>query len=115
MKKYFLTMILAATVFAFAPSLTFAPEPAFAAQTKDATNTRDAYAPFEELIQVTASDATEYDPPLRGCIVETAGDLVLTTVKGDSDVTITVVAAQTIPAMITHVKAATTAVVVCGR
>lgn len=89
---------------------------AFAAQDKQATNTRDAYAPFEELIQVTPSDATTYDPPLRGCIIETAGDIALETSKGDSSVTITVLAGQIIPALITKVLATgTTATAVCGR
>lgn len=86
-----------------------------AAQTKNAQNTLDAYAPFEEILQITASDSTTYDPPLRGCIVEGAGDLALQTTKGSGTVTITVIAGQMIPAMITKVMAATTATVVCGR
>lgn len=89
---------------------------AYAAQTNDATGTSDAYAPFEELIQVTASDSTTYDPPLRGCIVEVAGDLAVNTIKGDSSVTITVLAGQLVPAMITQVlSTGTTATVICGR
>jgi hypothetical protein len=92
------------------------PLPALAAVTKDATNTRDAYAPFEELIQITPSNSTVYNPPLRGCIVEVAGDLAIETSKGDSSVIITVVAAQLVPAMITKVLATgTTATVICGR
>lgn len=87
------------------------------AQTRQAERTLDAYAPFEELLQVTPSDATTYDPPLRGCLVESIGggtDLVITTTKGAS-VTITVAAAQLVPAMITKVGASTTATVICGR
>lgn len=87
----------------------------FAAQTKDAQNTLDAYAPFEELIQVAGSDNQTYDPVLRGCIIETAGDLLVQTSKGDSTVTITVIAGQLIPAMITKVMASSTSTQVCGR
>ena len=93
---------------------------AHAAQTKAARKTLDAYAPFEDLIQITPSDATTYDPPLRGCIVEVAGDLVLNMIKGDAnigsaDITITVLAGQVVPAIIDQVLAATTATVACGR
>lgn len=90
-------------------------EKAYAQQTKSATNTRDAYAPFEEVLQITASDVTTYDPPLRGCIVETAGDLTITPIKNASSVTITVIAGQLIPAMISKVNTSTTATIVCGR
>ena len=87
-----------------------------AAQTSQAQRTLDAYAPFEELIQVTASDVLIYDPPLRGCMIEVAGDIVLATIKGDSNVTLTVVVGQLVPAMITQVRATgTTAIAVCGR
>lgn len=88
-----------------------------AAQTSQARRTLDADAPYEELLQVTPSDSTTYDPPLRGCIVEAVGggtDLVLTTTKGLS-VTLTVAATQEIKAMITKVGASTTATVMCGR
>ncbi len=93
---------------------------AYAAQSGIHTNTRDAAAPFEEILQITASDVTTYDPPLRGCIVEVAGDLVLNLIKGDAaigvaDVTITVLAGQVVPAIIDQVMAATTATVSCGR
>ena len=91
--------------------------PVLAAQTRQAERTLDAYAPFEELLQVTPSNSTTYSPPLRGCIVESVGggtDLVITTTKGSS-VTITVAAGQLIPAMITVVGASTTATVICGR
>ncbi len=89
---------------------------AYAAQTKSATKTRDAYAPFEDLIQITASDVTTYDPPLRGCIVEVAGDLAVTPIKSAASVVITVLAGQLIPVMIDQVLATgTTATVVCGR
>lgn len=97
--------------------LLWATYAAYAAQTKQAQNTLDAYAPFEELLQVTPSNSTTYSPPLRGCIVEAVGggtDLVITTTKGSS-VTITVAAGQLIPAMITVVGASTTATVICGR
>jgi len=88
----------------------------YATVTKEATRTRDAYAPFEELIQITPSSATIFSPPLRGCIIEVAGDLEVATVKGDSNVIITVVAGQLIPALITEVsEVGTTATVVCGR
>ena len=88
----------------------------YAAQTKEATRTRDAYAPFEDLIQITASDATVYSPPLRGCIVEVAGDLAINPIKSVANVTITVVAGQLIPVIMTQVLATgTTATVVCGR
>lgn len=89
-----------------------------AAQTKFATDTLDAYAPFEELIQVTPSDATVYSPPLRGCIVESVGggtNLVLTPTKNASSVTITVAAGQLIPVMASMIGASTTATVICGR
>ena len=86
-----------------------------AAQTRAARKTLDAYAPFEDLIQITPSDATVYDPPLRGCIVEVAGDLTINPIKSSSNVTITVVAGQMIPVLMTQVLVATTATVVCGR
>jgi len=93
---------------------------AIAAQTFEAKRTRDAYAPFEEILQITPSDVTVFTPPLRGCIVEIAGDLVINTIKGDAaigvaDVTITVLVGQVVPAIIDQVMAATTATVVCGR
>ena len=88
---------------------------AHAAQTKAARKTLDAYAPFEDLIQITPSDATVYVPPLRGCIIEVAGDLDINPIKSASNVVITVVAGQLIPFIITKVRAATTATVVCGR
>lgn len=105
----------ASILFFFAIFIALNPLLSHAEVTKEAINTRDAYAPFEELIQVTPSDATVYSPPLRGCIIEVGGDIVLNTSKGDSSVTITVVAGQLIPAMITKVLAATTATAVCGR
>jgi hypothetical protein len=89
-----------------------------AAQTKSARNTLDAYAPFEELIQVTPSDSTTYDPPLRGCFVESiagGSDLVLTPSKNSSSVTLTVIAGQLVPVIIDKVGASTTATVLCGR
>lgn len=91
-----------------------------AEQTFPAKRTRDAYAPFEELIQITPSN-TVYDPPLRGCIIEVAGDISLNMVKGDaninvSDVVVTVLAGQLLPVLVDQVlAAATTATVVCGR
>ena len=88
---------------------------AHAAQTRAARKTLDAYAPFEDLIQITPSDVTTYDPPLRGCIIEVAGDLDINPIKSASNVVITVVAGQLIPVIITKVRAATTATVVCGR
>lgn len=88
----------------------------YAAQTKSATRTRDSYAPFEDLIQITPSDVTTFDPPLRGCIVEVAGDLAISPIKSSSDVTITVLAGQMIPVLMDKVLATgTTATVVCGR
>jgi len=101
---------------AVAALICFTSHAAIAAQTKEATRTRDAYAPFEELIAITPSSATIFTPPLRGCIVEAAGDLEIATIKGDSNVVITVVAGQLIPALITEVsEVGTTATVVCGR
>lgn len=76
---------------------------------------KDAYAPFLELLQITPSDATVYNPPLRGCIVEAAGDLVVEPIKNAAQVTITVFDGQTVPVIVRKVRAATTAVVVCGR
>lgn len=89
---------------------------AYAAQTKEATRTRDAYAPFEDLIQITPSDATVYSPPLRGCIVEVAGDLAINPIKSAANVTLTVLAGQIIPVIMTQVlSTGTTATVACGR
>ncbi|MGR3219250.1 MAG: spike base protein, RCAP_Rcc01079 family [Candidatus Anammoxibacter sp.] len=94
----------------------FMASQAQAAQTKDAKRTLDAYAPFEDLIQITASDATTYDPPLRGCIVEVAGTLAINPIKSTANVTITVIAGQMIPVIMTQVlSTGTTATVVCGR
>ena len=87
-----------------------------AAQTKPATNTRDAYAHFEDLIQITPSDATVQDPPLRGCIVEIAGDLAMNPIKSDDNVTLSVLKGQLIPLIMTQVLlTGTTATVSCGR
>ena len=98
------------------PLLVAVVMPSYAAQTKPAEDSNAAYAPFTELIQVTASDVTTYSPALRGCIIETAGDIAVNTEKGDSSVTITVLAGQLIPALITQVLATgTTATMVCGR
>ena len=123
MKKLISNALLAIIAFLLVAIVyvTFFHNPANAAQTYSATDTRDAYAPFEELIQITASDVTEYDPPLRGCIIEVAGDLAVNTVKGDaaigaSDVVITVSAGQLIPAIMDQILATgTTATIVCGR
>ena len=109
MKKSTLSLV----AFACVALVSFA---AYAAQENQAEQTRDAYAPFEELLQPTISDVTTYDPPLRGCIVEVAGNLAVETIKGDASVIITVVAGQLVPALITKVLATgTTATVICGR
>ena len=98
-----------ATLFAFSVS-------GYAVQTKQATNTRDSYAPFEDLFQVTPSDATVYDPPLRGCIIEVAGDIAINPIKSASNVTISVLKGQLIPVLMTQVlSTGTTATMVCGR
>lgn len=87
-----------------------------AAQTKQATNTLDAYAPFEEPLQITPSDSTTYNPPLRGCVIETDGDIAFKGTKGASSVILTVKATQLIPFMIEKVLATgTTSTMVCGR
>lgn len=92
------------------------PVCAHAAQTSSATRTNDAYAPFEDMIQITASDVTEYDPPLRGCIVEVAGDLALNPIKSAANVTISVLKGQLVPVIATQVlSTGTTATVSCGR
>lgn len=85
------------------------------AQDKSATDTNAAYAPFTEVLNITTSDVTVYDPPLRGLIVNVAGDVVIETEKGDAEATIAAVQGQVIPALITKVKAASTATVVGGR
>ncbi len=98
-------------------ALLFLTSDAFSAQTSQAQRTLDANAPYEEFLQVTPSDVTTYDPPLRGCIVESVSggtNLIITTTKGAS-VTITVIAGQEIKAMITKVGASTNATVICGR
>ena len=109
--KHFITIL---AVMAFLLGLTSS---SFSAQTSQAQRTLDANAPYEEFLQVTPSDVTTYDPPLRGCIVEAIGagtNFIITTTKGAS-VTITVIAGQEIKAMITKVHAATNATVICGR
>ena len=108
-------IIIGLICLAFVAILLTLAQKANAAQTYDAKNTRDAYAPFEEVLQITASDSTTYDPPLRGCIVEADGDLVITPIKNASSVTITVIAGQLVPAMISKVNTGTSATVVCGR
>ena len=108
MKKFISVALFCAGIIVFSIS-------SYAAQTKDATNTRDSYAPFEDLFQVTPSDATVYDPPLRGCIIEAAGDVVFKPIKSASNVTISVLKGQLIPVITTQVRAATTATLVCGR
>lgn len=91
--------------------------PVQAAQTKQAQNSLDAYAPFEEFIAITTSDSVVYSPPLRGCIVSTAGTLsVLPTKNSSATGAFSVVQGQTIPIMISKVMATgTTAVLWCGR
>lgn len=87
----------------------------YAAQTKDAQNTLDAYAPFEDFIQITPSDVTEYDPPLRGCIIEVAGDIAINPIKSSSMV-LSVLKGQLVPVIMTQVLlTGTTATVACGR
>lgn len=109
MRKIIAAALFCATIFVFSAS-------GYAAQTKEATSTRDAYAPFEDLIQITPSDATVYSPPLRGCIVEVAGDLAINPIKSSSNVTISVLKGQLIPVLMTQVlSTGTTATVVCGR
>jgi len=89
-------------VLAVALVLTLGANQAYAAVTDDAKNLRDAYSPFRDLFDVTPSDVTEYDPPLRGCIVEVAGDVSFNMERGDaaigsSDVIVTVIVAQLLP------------------
>ena len=108
-------MIKFITMFVVFSVIVLSATSGYAAQTKEATRTRDAYAPFEDLIQITPSDVTVFSPPLRGCIVEVAGDLDINPIKSASNVLITVVVGQLIPVIITKVRAATTATVVCGR
>lgn len=86
-----------------------------AEQTSQAKRTLDAYAPFEDVLTIVASDDITYDPPLRGCIVGAAGNLQITGTKSDSAVTWAVVAGQTVPAMISIIGSSTTATGVCGR
>ena len=90
--------------------------PAYAQQTKPAQRTLDAYAPFEDFIQITPSDSTEYDPPLRGCIIEVAGDLAMNPIKSAANITLTVLKGQLVPVIMNQVLATgTTATVSCGR
>lgn len=92
------------------------PYIAWAAQTSTAKNPLDAYAPFEDVIQITASDSTTYSPPLRGCFVEVAGDLAIQPVKSAASVTISVLKGQLLPVIMTKVlSTGTTATVSCGR
>ena len=106
--------LIAAGLF-FATLLVFSVS-GYAVQTKSATNTRDSYAPFEDLFQITPSDATVYDPPLRGCIIEAAGDIAITPIKSAASVIISVLKGQLIPVMTDQVLATgTTATMVCGR
>lgn len=82
---------------------------------KTAKNLNDAAAPFRAAVSITKSDSTVYDPPLRGLIVMTDGDVAIKTEKNETAVTITVKAGQLIPFIITHVMATgTTATVVGG-
>lgn len=81
------------------------------AKTQSAENTLDAAAPFEELITITASDETVYNPPLRGVIVTADGDVIVETLKGDAEVTIPALKGQLIPALITKVKDGSVAVI----
>ena len=88
----------------------------YAQKTRDAVNTLDATAPFEDLIQITASDITVYDPPLRGCIAETAGDIAFTPIKSAASVIVTVLKGQLVPVITDQILATgTTATLVCGR
>ena len=113
-RGFFMRNLIAAALFC-AGIIVFSIS-SYAAQTKDATNTRDSYAPFEDLFQVTPSDATVYDPPLRGCIIEAAGDIAITPIKSAASVIISVLKGQLVPVMIDQVLATgTTATVVCGR
>lgn len=86
-----------------------------AAQSDYARNSLDAYAPFEELLNITASDDVTYDPPLRGCIIESDGNLQVTPVKNSSPVTLAVIGGQVLPIIIETVNSATTATISCGR
>lgn len=109
MKKFISVALFCAAIVVFSSS-------SYAVKTRDAVNTLDAAAPFEDLIQITPSDATVYDPPLRGCIAETAGDIAFNPIKSTSNVTVTVLKGQLVPVLTTQILATgTTATVVCGR
>lgn len=114
MLKLFKILSICVVVALFATS-------SYAAVTTDAKNLRDAYSPFRDLFDVTPSNSTVYDPPLRGCIVEVAGDVSLNMEKGDgatgvSDVIVTVVAGQLIPVIADQILfTSTTATLVCGQ
>jgi len=66
-----------------------------------------AAAPAVDYAPVTPSDSTVYNPPFRGIYVGTAGNVVLTSVRGN-DCTFKAAAGAILPAG-TKVKAATTA------
>jgi len=109
MRKFIATGLFCAAIVGFSAY-------SHAAQSGNATNTRDAYAPFEDLIQITPSDVTVYDPPLRGCIIEAPGDIAINPIKSAVNVTISVLKGQLVPVIMTQVLATgTTATVVCGR
>jgi hypothetical protein len=60
--------------------------------------------PAEDYIQVTKSDSTVFDPPLKAFRVGTAGDVAVTTLKGNDRVIPKVLAGETISLQVTKIK-----------
>lgn len=65
--------------------------------------------PAAHAAAVTPSDVTLFDPPTRWLYVNGAGNLVVTTLGGETGVVIAVQAGARLPVRVTKILAATTA------
>jgi hypothetical protein len=70
-------------------------------------------SPAIDAVDVTPSDATEFDPPLRGLYIGTSGDLVVT-MAGGTVVTLANAPIGYHPLCVSYIMAATTAADIVG-
>ena len=79
------------------------------------TDTNAAYAPFSDVVAITPHASNTIDPPLRGIIATSDGNLQVKAVNSAAAVTFPVKAGQIVPIICDIVGTDTTAGVVGGR